>query len=152
MGEKCVVCSICRGPQFVYDGDSQIWLKNDESKKLRYIRHTFQFCPIKAIDDPDEKKIVTKIYPDGIVEISEYSGKKETSFIRKQVSNEELGELIDRLNSCDYYPSDYCDAMSYVSYVYADGKFKHFNYSPTCLDDFVEKLEYNTHYVIRVDI
>ena len=147
---KYVVCSILKGPQFVYN-DDQIWLKNDETKKLRYIRHTFQFCPIKTVDESDEKK-VTKIYPDGIVEISDYSGEKETSFIRKQVINEELVELINRLNVCDYYPSGYCDAMSHVSFVFEDGKFRHYNYSPACLDDFVEKLEYNTHYVIRVDI
>lgn len=144
-------CSIHKGPQFVYDGDSQIWLKDNEAKKLRYIRHTFQFCPIKAVDDADEKKVVTKIFPDGIVEISEYSGKKETSSIRKRVSNEELGDLINHLNTCDYY-NYYCDAMSYVSFVFEDGKFRHFDSTPECLEEFVHRLEYNTHYVIKVDV
>lgn len=85
-------------------------------------------------------------------QVSEYSGKKETSFIRKQVSKEELLELINRLNICDYYPTGYCDATSHVSYVFYDDKFRHFNSAPACLDDFVERLENNTHYVKKIQI
>lgn len=150
--EKYVHCSRRSFPQFVYDGDSQIWLKNDRSRKLRCIRYTFQPCFLKIPDEHEpDTKTVTKIFPDGIVEIIEYSGRRKTSVVRKRVSFKEIKELIDRINACDDYNTWYCDAMSYVSYVFEDGKFRHYNSSPACLEEFVNRLDYNSHYVIRID-
>ena len=146
---KYLICSKLNVLQFVYDGDSQIWLEDDESKKLRYIRHTFQFCSMKPNDVTDERK-VTRIYPNGIVEISEYLGRKKTSFLRKCVSKEELGDLVKCLNTSSDYYTPYCDAMSYMSFIFTDGKIRRFNSSPECLEEFVEKLKYNSHFVIRI--
>ena len=137
-------------PRFVYDGNSLIWLRDDSSRKLRYIRHTFQPCFLKISDEPNTKT-VTKIYPNGVVEIIEYYGRRKTSFVRKRVSIEGLKELIDCINACDDYGTWYCDAMSYVSYVFENSKFRHFNSTPRCMEEFVDRLKYNSHYVLRID-
>ena len=120
-------------------------------KPLRYIRYTFELCPFRAYDDDEPvEKTVTKIYPDGIVEIREYEGKRVESFVRKRVEESEVRELLNDIANLKGGLSCICDAMSYAALVFSDGTVKRYSRSPICLDEFVYKLQFNSHYVLKI--
>ena len=122
-------------------------------KPLRYIRYTFAYCPFKVYDDDEpESKTVTRIYPDGIVEIREYEGRRVESFVRKRVEESEVRELLNDIANLKDGLSCICNAMSYATLVYTDGTIKRYSRSPVCLDEFVYKLQFNTHYVLRISV
>ncbi len=122
-----------------------------EERNAKHIRHTFKYCPLAPISEPEEKT-VTIIHSDGLVEIKEYVGRKVTSRICKQVSKEEFSILVNKMETSEYEPSFICDAMSYASILYSDGKVRRFTQSPVCIDDFIERLKFNSTFVITVDI
>lgn len=120
-------------------------------KPLKYIRYTFALCPFKVYDDHEpDSKTVTRIYPDGIVEIREYEDRRVISFVRKKVSESEVRELLNDIANLKGGLSSICDAMSYAAIVSEDGTVKRYSRSPICLDEFVHKLRFNNHFVLKI--
>lgn len=122
-------------------------------KPIKYIRYTSTICHIKPDWEPTEKTI-TRIFPDGIVEIRELKGRKEITFCRKKVENSEYAQLVEDIAWMKGGPIPLItdDTSRIATVIFEDGSSKRYSTVPLCLESFVQRLEHNTHYVIKIDL
>ena len=113
----------------------------ENERSIKYIRHTFEECYLRAMDEPFSKT-VTRIYCDGKVIQREFLGKKVTSVAQKHISKAAFEELVRKMENALHKGefARYCDAMSSATIVYENGKTKYFRESPLCLEIFVDTL------------
>ena len=108
-------------------------------KPVKYIRYTICYGSLPDTT-PHEEKTITRIYPDGLIEIREYEGKKVTSLIRKKVSKEKVKKLINDIPNPKGEYNLFCGGARYTAIVFEDRSVSRDLMTPSCLDDFVMNL------------